>query len=72
MEIGSKPVTFKWDATGLINEKEIKNERQHSSIFYCEMEADRDANLVAILRALRSRNAGAGRFVKQRDSAGSD
>lgn len=42
LELGSKPMNLEWFAAGLSNEKGISAERARCSIYYREMEEDRD------------------------------
>ncbi len=42
LELGSKPLALEWYAEGINNEKGISAERTRSSVYYREMEEDRD------------------------------
>ena len=42
LELASKPINLEWFAAGLSNEKGIAAERARSSVYYREMEEDRD------------------------------
>ncbi len=42
LELSSKPINLEWFAAGLTNEKGIAAERARSSVYYREMEEDRD------------------------------
>jgi YidC/Oxa1 family membrane protein insertase len=42
LELASKPINLEWYAVGYANEKGISAERSKSSVFYREMEEDRD------------------------------
>lgn len=42
IESGKDVMSYEWDAVGLVHEKGLSVERQHSSVFFREMEEDRD------------------------------